>query len=185
MCKLWRGLALLTLLCSSPAWAQEEVRSSTKGLTGPMPITGTSIDSDHNALDVYPRGSGPNGSSTTSLSGLIAGERIQDSATNSHLVTIAGARGTVISTTSAVTIGGGVASDTYLIRIIVHAALTGTCVVTGFPDSAGAAQSFTIPAAFVGERNYGGMINTAGALTVTCANASDDNLVVVTWWPAS
>ena len=79
----------------------------------------------------------------------------------------------------------GVANDTYLKRVIVLAALTGTCVIAGFADSDGAAQSFTIPAAFVGERNFGGAKNSAGALTVTCSNASDDNLVLVEWWPAS
>lgn len=116
---------------------------------------------------------------------LMAGERLSGSATKSHLANVDIANGLVVSTTSAITIGGGVANDTYLKRIIVHAALTGTCVITGFADSAGTAQSFTIPAAFVGERNYGGMINSAGAATITCSNAADDNLVVVTWWPAS
>ena len=76
MHKLWIGLALLTLLCAPPLWAQQEVRSSTKGLTGPMPITGTSIDSDHNALDVYPRGSGPNGESAVTLGTTQAGEDV-------------------------------------------------------------------------------------------------------------
>ena len=76
MRKLGIEFALFMLLCVSPAWAQEEVRSSTKGLTGPMPITGTSIDSDHNALDVYPRGSGPNGESEVTLRTTQAGEDV-------------------------------------------------------------------------------------------------------------
>ncbi len=63
-------------LWTLPSFAQEETRSSSKGLTGPMPITGTSIDSDHNALDVYPRGSGASGEPEVSLSTTIAGEDV-------------------------------------------------------------------------------------------------------------
>ena len=120
-----------------------------------------------------------------SKAGMLACERLQDQASKGHCVIVDAANLSVISKTTAATIGGGVANDTYLKRIIVLAALTGTCVVTGFADSDGAAQSFTIPAAFVGERNFGGAKNSAGALTVTCSNASDDNLVLVEWWPAS
>ena len=116
---------------------------------------------------------------------LDACERLQSSASNGHCIIVDAANLAVISKTTAVTIGGGVANDTYLKRVIVLAALTGTCVITGFADSDGAAQSFTIPAAFVGERNFGGAKNSAGALTVTCSNALDDNLVLVEWWPAS
>ena len=56
-------LARLVVLCGlflvvglSPAFAQQEARSSTKGASTPLPITGTSVDADHNALDVYIRG---------------------------------------------------------------------------------------------------------------------------------
>lgn len=164
---------LLFVLCLvTPALAQQEMRSSTKGTSIPLPITGTTIDSNHNALD-------------TTLNTLIACERLQDQASKGHCVIVDAANLAVISKTSAVTIGGGVANDTYLKRVIVLAALTGTCVFTGFADSDGVAQSFTIPATFVGERNFGGAKNSAGALTVTCSNASDDNLVLVEWWPAS
>jgi hypothetical protein len=167
-------VALLVLVCAWPtlSWAQQELRSSTKGSSTPLPITGTSIDSNHNALD-------------TTLNTLLACERLQSSAANGHCVVIPIAKLTIISTTSAVTIGGGVADDTYLIGIRVLAALTGTCVVAGFSDSAGAAQSFTLPATFVGAIDLGGVKNSAGALTITCSNASDDNLVLVRWWPAS
>ena len=120
-----------------------------------------------------------------SQAGMLACERLQDQASKGHCVIVDAANLSVISKTTAATIGGGVANDTYLKRIIVLAALTGTCVVTGFADSDGAAQSFTIKAAFVGERNFGGAKNSEGALTVTCSNASDDNLVLVEWWPAS
>lgn len=120
-----------------------------------------------------------------SLAGLLSCERLQDSATKGHCVIVDAANLSVISKTTAATIGGGVANDTYLKRVIVLAALTGTCVFTGFADSDGTAQPFTIPAAFVGERNFGGAKNSAGALTVTCSNAADDNLLLVEWWPAS
>jgi len=46
------ALVVLVLCWSTLSWGQQEMRSSTKGITGPMPITGTSIDSNHNGLDV-------------------------------------------------------------------------------------------------------------------------------------
>ncbi len=47
-------IALLMLVCAWPAlaWGQQEMRSSTKGSSTPLPITGSAIDADHNALDV-------------------------------------------------------------------------------------------------------------------------------------
>lgn len=47
-------ITLLVLVCVWPAlaWGQQEMRSSTKGTSTPLPITGTAIDADHNALDV-------------------------------------------------------------------------------------------------------------------------------------
>lgn len=117
-----------------------------------------------------------------SLATAIGGERMSDSATRSKMATIDECFCTVISVTTAVTIGGGVASDTYLLGITVVAALTGTCVITGFLDSAGNAQSVTLPATTVaGFKDFKGAVNAAGALTVTCSNASDDNLVLVHW----
>jgi len=130
-------------------------------------------------------GNGDRAKTSANLDTLIACERLQDQASKGHCVIVDAANLAVISKTTAATIGGGVANDTYLKRVIVLAALTGTCVIAGFADSDGAAQSFTIPAAFVGERNFGGAKNSAGALTVTCSNAADDNLVLVEWWPAS
>lgn len=56
------ALALLFVLCLvTPALAQQEMRSNSKGSSIPLPITGTSIDSNHNALD-------------TTLNTLLAGE---------------------------------------------------------------------------------------------------------------
>ena len=43
---------VILLLSMTPAIAQQELRSSTKGASTPLPITGSSIDADHNALDV-------------------------------------------------------------------------------------------------------------------------------------
>lgn len=86
----------------------------------------------------------------------------------------------VISKTTAVTIGGGAANDTALIGLAINAALTGTCVITGFSDSDGTAQSITYPAATpAGFINLGGAVNSAGAITVTCSTAGDDNKVAV------
>lgn len=138
-----------------------------------------------NGQDIRQGGIGDRAKTSATLDSQIACERLQDSATKGHCVIVDAANLAVISKTSAVTIGGGVASDTYLKRVIVLAALTGTCVFTGFADSDGTAQSFTLPAAFVGERNFGGAKNSAGPLTVTCSNALDDNLVLVEWWAAS
>ena len=47
-------IVLLLLVCMWPAlaWSQQEMRSSTKGASTPLPITGSAIDADHNALDV-------------------------------------------------------------------------------------------------------------------------------------
>jgi hypothetical protein len=115
---------------------------------------------------------------------LIAGERNPDSATNSYLVARDESNLSVISKTTAVTIGGGAANDTHLLGVLVLGTLTGTCVITGFADSDGTAQSITIPAGTTArELNFDGAINSAGALTVTCSNASDDNLVCVLWRP--
>lgn len=86
----------------------------------------------------------------------------------------------VISKTTAVTIGGGAAFDTALVGIAINAALTGSCVITGFADSDGTAQSITYPAATpAGFINFAGAVNSAGALTVTCSTAGDDNKVVI------
>ena len=115
---------------------------------------------------------------------LKAGERLQDSATNSYLSVRQDCNVSIISKTTAVTIGGGVASDTHLMGLMIHTALTGTCAITGFADSDGTAQTYTLPAGSVGYKDFLGALNSAGALTLTCSNASDDNLVMVFWKPA-
>ena len=117
------------------------------------------------------------------LATTLAGERLQSSATDSYLAVRQEANASIISKTTAVTIGGGVANDTHLMGLMIHTALTGTCAITGFADSDGAAQTYTLPAGSVGYKDFLGAINSAGALTITCSNASDDNLVMVLWRP--
>jgi len=119
------------------------------------------------------------------LATAIAGERLQSSATNSYLAVRQEANVAIISKTTAVTIGGGVANDTHLLGIMISTALTGTCAITGFADSDGAAQTYTLPAGSVGHKDFLGAFNSAGALTITCSNAADDNLVMVFWRPAT
>ena len=114
---------------------------------------------------------------------LQAGERRHDSATDSYVAVRQEANASIISKTTAVTIGGGVANDTHLMGLMIHTALTGTCAITGFADSDGAAQTYTLPAGSVGYKDFLGATNSAGALTITCSNASDDNLVMGLWRP--
>jgi len=95
------------------------------------------------------------------------------------------ATATIISQTTATTIGGGVANDTRLVAVHISAALTGTCVIDGFGDHASSAQSFTLPVGSVGFKDFYGAVNAEGALTFTCSNAADDNLVMVLWRPNS
>ncbi len=113
----------------------------------------------------------------------LAGERNVSSALLGYQVVRQEANASIISKTTAVTIGGGAASDTHLMGLLIHTALTGTCAITGFADSDGTAQTYTLPAGSVGYKDFLGAVNSAGALTVTCSNASDDNLVMVLWRP--
>ncbi len=126
-----------------------------------------------------------NNANKVTLATTLAGERNASSATNSYLAVRQEANASIISKTTAVTIGGGVANDTHLMGLMIHTALTGTCAITGFADSDGAAQTYTLPAGSVGYKDFLGAINSAGALTITCSNASDDNLVMVLWRPAA
>ena len=120
----------------------------------------------------------------TTLATTIAGERLSSSASTSYLAVRQEANASIISKTTAVTIGGGVANDTHLMGLLIHTALTGTCAITGFADSDGAAQTYTLPAGSVGYKDFLGALNSAGALTITCSNAFDDNMVMVLWRPA-
>ena len=119
----------------------------------------------------------------STLATTLAGERNPASSTDSYVAVRQEANASIISKTTAVTIGGGVANDTHLMGLLIHTALTGTCVIAGFADSDGIAQSYTLPVASVGYKDFLGAINSAGALTITCSNAADDNLVMVFWRP--
>jgi hypothetical protein len=114
----------------------------------------------------------------------VAGERRSESLTESYQVVRQEANATVISTTSAVTLGDGVANDSHLMGLHIHTALAGTCVIAGFADETGAAKSITLPAGTVGPVNYYGAKNAAGALTITCSTAGDDDKVTAFWRPA-
>lgn len=111
------------------------------------------------------------------------GLRNASSATAAYLPVRQECNVSIISKTTAVTIGAGAANDTHLMGLLIHTALTGTCAITGFADSDGTAQTYTLPAGSVGFKDFLGAINSAGALTITCSNASDDNLVAVLWRP--
>lgn len=115
--------------------------------------------------------------------GNVAGLRNPSSLTNAYLIARPEANLSIISKTTAVTIGGGAANDTHLIGLHISTALTGTCAIAGFADSDGTAQTYTLPAGSVGFKDFFGAINSAGALTITCSNAADDNLVAVLWRP--
>lgn len=115
---------------------------------------------------------------------LLAGERIATSATKSYMAVRNEANVSIVSKTSAVTIGGGVANDTHLLGLQIATALTGSCALTGFADSDGTAQTYTIATGATGLKDFFAALNTAGALTITCYHASDDNLVMVLWRPA-
>jgi len=88
---------------------------------------------------------------------------------------------TVINQQTAVTLGSGVANDIMFGGVHISTALTGTCVITGFPGSSGAAVSITLPIGSVGWKDFGDIINTAGAFTVTCATPGDTLFVTVVW----
>ena len=124
-----------------------------------------------------------NNANKVTLATTLAGERNASSATDSYLAVRQEANASIISKTTAVTIGGGVANDTHLMGLMIHTALTGTCAITGFADSDGAAQTYTLPAGSVGYKDFLGAINSAGALTITCSTAGDDNFVMVLWRP--
>lgn len=165
---------LLALLLAGPAWAGEKYDSF--GAHSPKVI-----QPDDTIASEWDQSAGGKKVTKTTLD---ACERLQDQASKGHCVMVDAANLAVISKTTAVTIGGGVANDTYLKRIKVLTTLNTACVVTGFADTDGAAQSFTIPVA-VADHYFGGAKNSAGALTITCSNSLDDNQVIVEWWPAS
>lgn len=85
---------------------------------------------------------GTSGSGHVMEQGVVGGERNTSSTENNFTVIKNECNLTVVSTTSAASIGGGAADDTYLLGLHIHTALTGTCVIAGFADEAGNAQSY-------------------------------------------
>jgi len=124
-----------------------------------------------------------NGARDVNEKGQIGGERNTSSTNNNYDVIKNECNATIISTTAAVTLGGGVADDTFLLGIHVHTALTGTCVIGGLADAAGAAANYTIPATSVGHVPLYGVRNAKGALTITCSTVGDANKVLALWRP--
>lgn len=117
--------------------------------------------------------------------GVLAGERLPDSATKSYMAIRDEADVTIVGIQTAITLCGGVANDCHLLGLQITTALTGTCVIAGFADSAGTATSLTFPIGSVGLKDFKGAKNSAGALTITCGTAGDDNFVAVLTRPAS
>lgn len=126
---------------------------------------------------------GTGGSAHVLEQGNIAAVRNVSSPTNAYIPVRQECNLTVLSQTTAAVIGVGAAADTHLMGVVIHTALTGTCVIDGFADATGAAQAYTIPAGFVGTIDFKGAINSAGALTFTASNAADDNKIAILWRP--
>lgn len=165
ICGFWAAL----LLAPSLSWAACEVQTGTASYSNGM-VLGADVCDNTGAKKTNPA--------------LIAGERLQDSATKSYIAMRDEADVTIVGVTTAVTLCGGVANDCHLLGLQITTALTGTCVVTGFADSAGAATSLTFPIGSVGLKDFKGAKNSAGALTITCATGGDDNFVAVLTRPA-
>lgn len=91
-------------------------------------------------------------------------------------------RAVSIEIQTAVTLG--IVSQVSLHGLFISAALTGTCVIAGFSNSAGTAASITLPAATpAGFKDLGGIVNDQGSCTITCSNAADANLVTAIFIP--
>lgn len=120
------------------------------------------------------------------LASTIAGERNASSSTNSYLDTRAVGTPVLLTGIAATAIGGSTAAnDTHLKRIIINTALAGTVTIAGFEDTAGAAQNFVLPIGLAaGSYEFGDILNTKGALTITMSSATDNNRVMVVTRPA-
>ena len=103
---------ILLILCAWPTFAsaQQEMRSATKGASTPLPITGSVVDADHNALDVK------------CLSGCSGGGGAVQSAVL--------ASGVTTNTTSA-TSAGMTGNKTFWAEVVGTGAVTATVAVYG------------------------------------------------------
>ena len=147
-------------------------------MAGPTKVRlyGKNSSGDHEQLESTDR------AAHTLEQGLVAGETLYGSETRGFLTTRGKRRANIISITATVTINTGVANDTMLYGLRITAALTGTCVITGFGDEAGNATSITLPATTpAGWYEFGDTINEIGALTITCSTAGDSELVTAIW----
>lgn len=147
---LFRRLSftLLMFMVVGPGlvWGQQEMRSATKGSSTPLPITGSVIDADHNALDVK------------CLSGC-AGGAVQ---------TLTIASGVTTNTTTAA-VAGVNGDKTYWARVVGTGAVTATveflgchsttvssaeCVSLGTIALSGTTSEYNVPTPAVGTANY-------------------------------
>ncbi len=117
------------------------------------------------------------------LRNALAGERGVDSPLLSYMSVSPECTGSIISATTAQILNTGVAGDSLFFGVHFVKALTGTCVISGMADTAGTAKSLTFPAGSIGYKEFPGVTNSAGPLTVTCSNAADDDVAVVFWRP--
>lgn len=117
------------------------------------------------------------------LATLIAGERNQDSSTNSYLDTRKVVTPVVLTSISAVDIGGSTAAnDTHLMGIIILANGTAvTAAVAGFGNESGTAKTVTFTGSTTADVfvNLSGLalLNTKAKLSVTASVA--DKVVVL------
>ena len=119
------------------------------------------------------------------LASKIAGERLENSATNGYMDVRSEGVGRVLTVAGPTGLAGSGAStlarDAHLVRIHINAALTGTLVVNGLFNDQGVAAPYTVPNV-VGPHEFGHLLNEAGALTFTLSNAVADTgkVLVVT-----
>ena len=103
-----------------------------------------------------------------------------------HVRTIQPALPVVVEQTSALTIGGGSANDTYLLGIVILAnAVAVTVAVTGMADEDGDAKTITFTGSTTVDtviRFGSGLLNTKAAWTVT---ASVADKAIINYWPAA
>lgn len=166
-------LLLSMLVMAGPAWAQQELRGARKGASAPAPITGTSIDPDHTALDVYVRSSagGGDGAILDGVSAAIKatvfnftnshplGVVLRD--TNGDYVSVGGGtqynEGDPATATDIMTMAGCVRNDTAAVAAGVIDGDRARCIV----DSTGRAWTH------VGTIDGGTITSITNAVTVT------------------
>ena len=124
------------------------------------------------------------GNFVVTLGTQIAGEFNVGNAASSYIRAVGRANGTIVNTTSQITIGGGAASDTMLRRVVATKTTAGTISITGFQDQSASAATLVFPAALpAGSYDMGDAVNSAGALKVTLGDTSDVSRVIISWLP--